>query len=50
MEYTESIHLRVEPGNEDTAIFEHEVKFAIRLGTKHAFINQIAPKQELYDG
>ena len=48
LQYEEAILVELEPGKEDALFFEHEGKFAIRLGTEHAVINAIAPVQELY--
>lgn len=47
-QYEEAILVELEPGQEDEVFFEHEGKFAMRLGTDHAFINAIAPNQSLY--
>lgn len=46
--YEEAILVDLEPGQEEAVFFEHEGKFAIRLGTDHAIINAIAPDQSLY--
>jgi hypothetical protein len=47
-QYEEAILVELEPGQEDAVFFEHEGKFALRLGTDHAIINAIAPDQSLY--
>lgn len=48
MQFEEAILVDLEPGKEDALFFEHEGKFAIRLGTGHAIINAISPDQALY--
>lgn len=48
IQFEEAILIELEPGKEDALFFEHEGKFAMRLGTEHAIINAISPKQSLY--